>query len=209
MLRGLAGTFRRTAKGVTLDKKPTRGYGMMPGAIIPKENWMYIRLGWFAEFYRLPDDTYMVYVFDTVGNIAAYRKFLNSGDPKASMLLYKQPTHGFFSSGPDPIEEIFNRAPKGLIAVYRVTAMDAKADVHESWESWKNTIYVDMMSVRKGWRRQNLNTLMIQTFKKNWPGREVKFSPPTDAGKAFIGARGYDEEPPKPTRIKLASKRKH
>jgi len=196
--------FKRTAAGVTMDDVPTRGYGLMPGAVIPNENWVYIRLGVAAEmFLNLPADTFMVYVFDTEKNIAAYRKYLSK--PKAAMLMYKLPTGGFLSQGPGPIEEIFNRAPKGLIAVYRVVAVDDKADVHKSW---KGIIYVDMMSVHSGWRRQNINTLAIQTFKKNWPGREVKFSSPTRAGEGFMAARGFSE-PKKPTRIKLTGKRAH
>jgi hypothetical protein len=204
-LKGLDAVFKRSPDGVvTMDDVPTRGYGLMPGAVIPDENWMYIRLGVAAEmFINLPADTFMVYVFDTEKNLAAYRKYLSN--PKATMLLYKLPTGGFLSQGLGPIEEIFSRAPKGLIAVYRVVAVDDKADVHKSW---KGVIFVDMMSVRAGWRRQNINTLAIQTFKKNWPGRKVDFSPPTHAGRAFMEGRGF-VEPQKPTRIKLTGKRAH
>lgn len=179
----LFGTFKRTAQGVTLDKKPTKE---MTSGTVPDENiiW-YGPMGAAASFFLgLPANSFMVYVFDTAKNKEAYTAELKGG---AQPLMYKVQRGGLLQPGQSAIDEIFDRAPKGLIAVYRVAA--ARGDDDD--ESWKNIIYVDMMSVREKWQRQGINTMMMNTFKAEWPGREVKFSSPTHKGAAFMKARGF------------------
>lgn len=49
-----------------------------------------------------------------------------------------------------------------------------------------NTIFVDMMSVRTNWRRNRINSLMIDALKKRFPQAKLSFSSPTDQGQKFI-----------------------
>jgi hypothetical protein len=177
----LHGTFKKSGKGVTLDGKPIKGAKVTA----PDDNTlMYGPLGVAAEMMmNLPKNTFMVYLFDTEENAEAYRVKLRAGELP---LMFRVQSGGLLRSGVDAIDEVFKRAPKGCIAVYRVSAANG-ADDHESWTS---IIYVDMMSVRKQWQRKGINTMMIDTFRQEWPGREVKYSKATKAGQAFIASQG-------------------
>jgi hypothetical protein len=73
-----------------------------------------------------------------------------------------------------PIDSIFVKpGAKGLIGAVKFIA---RPDV----------LYIDFMSVRKGWRRRGINSLMIRTLVTEFPGRQLAFSEPTAMGSKFI-----------------------
>jgi len=174
-LAGLDGTFKKTKAGVKLDRQPTRG----SDASFPTENiFRYGPFGVAAEMMlNLPRETYMLYCFDTEANCTKYVEKVRAG---AQPVLFKRGMG--MQMGEGPINEIFKRTPVGCIAVYLVSVGTEKG--------WEGITYVDMMSVKAPWQRQNINTMMMRTLQQWQPNRKIEFSSPTHAGSAFIKARG-------------------
>lgn len=57
-------------------------------------------------------------------------------------------------------------------------------------------IYVDKMTVRPGWKRNTINSKLVQALKKEYPNRELNFSGPTPDGRNFIkNFTGQDWKP--------------
>lgn len=57
-------------------------------------------------------------------------------------------------------------------------------------------IYVDKMTVRPGYKRQTINTKLIQALQATFPNRPVHFSGPTEDGSKFIKSfTGADWKP--------------
>jgi hypothetical protein len=55
-------------------------------------------------------------------------------------------------------------------------------------------IYIDMMSVRPGFKNAHIATLMVDALKKNWPGLSMRTSHRTDDGSKFFAK--YDPSVP-------------
>jgi hypothetical protein len=62
----------------------------------------------------------------------------------------------------------------------------------------EKSIYIDMMSVRTAWRRNRINSLMIDALRSCYPKAKLEYSSPTQAGEKFI--KGYSK--PEPTRLR-------
>ena len=89
-----------------------------------------------------------------------------------SLLLFFP--HKFMNNS--PISDIWLRnkpIQKGIIGVL-------EAYTHET------IIFIDMMSVRKGYMKNGINQLMIKTLIEEFPNAIIKFSEPTKVGKEFI-----------------------
>jgi len=56
-------------------------------------------------------------------------------------------------------------------------------------------LVITHMSVRPKWRRNRVNTLMIDTAAEYHPGLEVVFDDPTEMGKSFMRSRGIQVNP--------------
>lgn len=191
----LAGTFKKTKKGLTLDGRAVRGEPRMPD-----ENSLLLGpLGPAAEmFLGLPPETFLYYAFATEKESTAYQQALRAGEAKP--LFFKRQTFGLRGNA---IDEIWTRAPKGLIGVLQLV-FAAEGD-------WKDIVYVDMMSVRGTWQRGGINALMLKDVmsSKRAKGRKLVFSKTTHAGQAFAEwwrAQGFDvtvegEKPKKATRL--------
>lgn len=53
-------------------------------------------------------------------------------------------------------------------------------------------IVLTHMSVQPKYRRQGVNTLLVDTVMSNYPGRKVVFDDPTPDGKRFMRGRGFE-----------------
>lgn len=167
----LAGTFKKTKKGLMLDGQFARNAPRMPD----ENAFMMGPLGPAAEmFLGLPSNTFMYYAFATEKDREAYQSGLRSG--KAQPLFFKRQT---FAMHFNVIDEIWRRAPKGLIGVLQVVLHDTS--------DWKDIVFVDMMSVHPKWQRGGVNALMLKDLlsSKSAKGRKLVFSPTTHAGQAF------------------------
>lgn len=191
----LGGTFKKTKKGLMLDGKFARSAPSMPD-----ENVLLLGpLGTAAEmFLGLPSETFLYYAFATEKERQTYQSALRAG--KAQPLLFKrQPLWVSWNA----IDEIWTRAPKGLIGVLQL--------VFANENDWKDVVYVDMMSVRGSWQRNGINALMLKAVmsSERAKGRKLMFSKTTHAGQAFAEwwrTQGFDvtvegEKPKKATRL--------
>lgn len=52
------------------------------------------------------------------------------------------------------------------------------------------TIYLDMLSTRPGWKRNSIASKLVATLKKHFPGRNIEHSSSTDDGYKFLKATG-------------------
>ena len=198
----LNGTFTRSGNFVLLNRRRFKNAGLE----VPEENIVHFNLG-ANELYTImtgasrPGQIHMVYVFDTDANATAYEEGVRASQG-ATMLHFR--LGGRFSmGGPGPIEEVFARrpnkqkkavgTPKGLIAMYRVIIQTEPVKLtigteeypDKDWEHRKDVIYVDMMTVRPGWKQQGINTAMMNYFLKEFPGRRIEFSEKTLQGEKF------------------------
>lgn len=85
---------------------------------------------------------------------------------------------GTFLSGGSPITDVWKKkfAKKGTEHILGIIEGNTKDDL----------IYINMMTVRPKYKRNTINSKMIQFLKKGFPNAELKFSDPTDEGKKFI-----------------------
>lgn len=146
--------------------------------VLPTENvTKFGPLGVASVFRSLPAETYYFYVYDSPASRQEH---------KNAKMLVKNGQYLFFKNqirfmaNYNAIDEIFKRAPKGIIAVYEVVLSDE--------DGWKGVAYVNMMSVRAGWKRNGINMAMMRKLVQDYPKRKLQFSDPTDQGKAFIKA---------------------
>jgi ribosomal protein S18 acetylase RimI-like enzyme len=58
----------------------------------------------------------------------------------------------------------------------------------------KDEIYISFMKVRPQYRRNTINTKMVQALKKEFPGAKIKFEDPTKDGNKFIDKTYPDAE---------------
>lgn len=171
---GLGGTFALDQRyGKFVPGVVTHDGGAVPSDLPDENVIMFGPFGGAAGmFWNLPNESYMIYVHATPAGKAAHEERIKAGN----YLLFKPAD----PHGDGPIHEIWKRAPADMIAIARVAA--------GTEGTWKDVIYVDMMAVRKEWRRNKLNTVLMRTFVKEWPGRKLAFSNPTHDGEAFIKA---------------------
>lgn len=198
----LNGTFTRNGGFVLLNRRRFKNAGLD----VPDENIVHFNLG-ANELYTMmtgasrPGEIHMVYVFDTDEHAMAYEAGVQAS--RGATMLHFRLGGRFFGGGPGPIEEVFVRrankkmqtagTPKGLIAMYRVIVQKEpikltigdKEYPDADWEQRKDVIYVDMMTVKPGWKQQGINTSMMNYFLKQFPGRRIEFSEKTHQGELF------------------------
>ena len=99
------------------------------------------------------------------------------------LVFFPKASFGFGSAGTGPIHDIWKskqrlnpaekQIQKGIIG-----AIEAHTD--------PNIIYIEMMSVRKGYMKNGINNLMIKQLIAQFPNAVLKFSNPTKEGLGFI-----------------------
>ncbi len=117
----------------------------------------------------LPEGSTWVYFMDSEESA----KDMKAG--KIPMLMVPQ---GTFMSGGSPITDVWSRrfAKAGTEHILGMIEGNTNED----------TIYINMMTVRPKYKRNTINTKMIQFLQKQFPKAKVQFSSPTDQGKKFI-----------------------
>lgn len=103
---------------------------------------------------------------------------------KQGMIPYLIVPKGSFYSGGNPITDVWKKKFQQKGQEHILGLIEANTTEQE--------IYVDMMSVRKDYRRNTINAKMIQALKEMFPSAQVKFSSPTDDGRKFIKSQYPD-----------------
>lgn len=107
---------------------------------------------------------------------------------------------------------LIKMAESGDIAIYpRHRPMFGRGTIERFWQNpetkaltkllagavqyviFDDEIMVTHMSVRPKWRRNGLNTLMIEAIEAANPGKPVVYEEPTDMGKKFMASRGLGD----------------
>lgn len=91
-------------------------------------------------------------------------------DGTLDYLMFPFVRFGFGQEG--PITRIWRTAPKEYLAAIEATV--------------KGEIYVDMLSVRPGYRNNHVATLMMDALRAEWPALPVRTSHRTDKGEKFF-----------------------
>lgn len=94
-------------------------------------------------------------------------------DGSLDYLMFPFARRTFFMSSEEPsITRIWRKAPKEYLAAIEATV--------------KSEIYVDMLSVRPGYRNNHVATLLMDAIRENWPDLKVRTSHRTPNGEAFF-----------------------
>lgn len=129
--------------------------------------------------FRIPENT--PHMFEP-GTTWVY--FLDSEEAADRMAAGEIPMltvpQGTFYSGGDPINDVWKEkfAKKGTEHILGI--LEGYTD--------ENQIYVKLMTVRPKYKRNTINSKMIQFLKEEFPKAEVTFSSPTPQGQKFIDA---------------------
>lgn len=137
------------------------------------ENIVFIRNdnpnGWTAEGFSL------VYFMDSPESAQKIAK---------GEIPYLMIPRGTFYSGGNPITDVWKKKHQTAGQEHILGLIEANV--------MPDNIYIDMMSVRPKYKRNTINTLMINCIKQSYPKAKVTFSGPTDEGRKFIKSQKYD-----------------
>lgn len=97
---------------------------------------------------------------------------------KEGKMLYLLLPRGTFYSGGNPITDVWKKKFQQQGHQHILGLIEANTDEEQ--------IYIDAMSVRKEYRRQSINTKMIEMLKDLFPTAKVVFSSATKDGQKFI-----------------------
>jgi hypothetical protein len=126
--------------------------------------------GFFAPGYTL------VYFMDSDESATAM---------KEGKLPYLMVPRGAFHSGGNPITDVWKKK-------YQKPGTEHILGLIEG-NSSEEGIYVDMISVRPGWKRNSIASKMLQAIKKLYPQAKVGTSGKTDDGEKFFKSQGVSE----------------
>jgi len=117
-------------------------------------------------------------IFHEAGAIWVY--FLDSEESAKKMIAQQIPflTVPTIADGDDPITEVWKKryAKKGTEHILGLLEGNAN----------EKDIYINMMTVRPKYKRNTINTKMIQFLQSEFPNAKISFSSPTPEGKKFI-----------------------
>lgn len=89
-------------------------------------------------------------------------------------------------SGRSPIKDIWSKRrgskEHSTLDAEVVGALRAQVD--------EESIYIDMVSVRPGWKRNSIASKMVEALKARWAGKKVDHSDTTSDGHKFLKATG-------------------
>jgi hypothetical protein len=112
-------------------------------------------------------------------------------------------TFVYFMDSDESVQDMKNHKIDYLIIHDRIRSDWNSAPIKDVWKKAKangqehilgvvqgvvddKEIYIDKMSVRPGYKKNSINTKMIQELEKTFPGRKLGFSGPTKDGAEFI-----------------------
>lgn len=141
---------------------------------------------------------------DTVmGNIVVFRMdqggffapgytlvyFMDSDESAKAMkegkLPYLMIPRGSFHSGGNPITDVWKKKYQKPGTEHILGLIEGNSNEHQ--------IYIDMISVRPGWKRNTIAAKMLQAIKKLYPNAKVGTSAKTNDGEKFFKKQGVDE----------------
>ena len=115
----------------------------------------------------------LVYFMDTAENAQKM---------KYGKIPYLMTPRGTFMTGGSPITDIWKKRFQRPGTESILGHIEAFVDLDDT----SKDIYIDMMTVRPGYRRNRINSLMIDALRKSFQNRKVTFSKPTSDGSKFI-----------------------
>lgn len=112
--------------------------------------------------------------------------FMDSDESAQEMVKGKLPylmvPTGTFMSGGSPIHDVWKKRFQKPGHEHILGLLQAHSD--------EKNIFINMASVRPGYRRNSIASKMLDLLKKQYPNAKLKHSSPTDDGTSFIKARG-------------------
>lgn len=128
-------------------------------------------------FFRIPENTRHLY---EAGTTWVY--FMDSEESSEKMKSGQIPMlmipQGTFFSGGNPITDVWSKkfAKEGTEHILGI--LEGNSNEEE--------IYINMMTVRPKYKRNTINTKMIQFLQSIFPNAKISYSSPTPEGKKFI-----------------------
>jgi len=137
-------------------------------------------LGPFAQHFGFDPDTMLLYFFVDPADKPKMIDITTGRDTENVIPLF--PTRRPGKSGPGTIDVFWSKpaAKKWLAGALQFIPQD-------------DQIILTHMAVKPKWRRNRLNTLMIEIMKDEFPNRKVLFHEPTDIGYKFMKFYGGEE----------------
>lgn len=118
--------------------------------------------------------------------------FLNNEENAEKMrkgeIGYLMVPRATFMSGGSPISDLWKKKFQQKGTENILGHIEAKIDL----DNTTNEIYIEMMTVRPGYKRNKINSMMIDALKHVYPKHKVVFSSPTNDGRKFI--KNYNKE---------------
>lgn len=131
-----------------------------------------------AEFFGYDRNTYVLYFLQDSADLRALTEMARSGD---IAIFPRRRAIG----GPGTLDMFWkNSETKALTKLLAGAVQYIVLD---------NKVIITHMSVRSKWRRNGLNTLMIEVIEAAHPGKSLVYEDPTDMGKKFMASRGLGD----------------
>lgn len=121
-----------------------------------------------GRFFNVPPGEYYLFFLDEPQRV----KTIADRFPMFPPFGFSAFRLGFRSS---PIKDIWKkgRNSDGMIGIVRFYVRD-------------EFVFIDMMSVKPGYKHNHVNTFMMRAIQDQFPNKELCFSDPTEPGKKFI-----------------------
>jgi hypothetical protein len=133
-------------------------------------------LGPTGEFFGYDRNTYLMYFLTNGAYASRALNIVRTGEIPIYRLTRamtaSKGTLDMFWANPDT---------KGMTKLLAAAMQYVRAD---------DKIIITHMSVLPKWRRNRINSLMVDTIAAKYPGRPIVFDAPTDLGKKFMSSRG-------------------
>lgn len=136
-----------------------------------RENMVFIRQQNQGGF--IPEGWSVIYFMDTeeAANMMANGK-----------MPYLLVPRGTFSSGGSPITDIWKKR-------FQKPGHEHILGVLEG-NTMPDNVYIDMITVRSGYRRNSIAKKMVELIKQEYPNAKITYSSPTDQGRKFFKSQG-------------------
>lgn len=107
---------------------------------------------------------------------------------KAGQIPYLMVPRGTFHSGGSPITDIWSKRFQRPGTEHILGVIEGMTD--------ENIIYIEMITVRPGWKRNHIAKAMQDVLRKDFPNAKITTSSRTDAGEKLAKGTGISDEKP-------------
>jgi len=176
---------RAASRRVNPDLVARRGKVKADGIPFAEADWKLIDdentiiTGPLPPLFDLPN-TFMIYVAKNPASVRALIDVITGKDTKHTIPLFGY-RRDFM--GPGTIDQLWRTA-----FAKRHVIGAAKFTVEE------NRVIVTHMAVKKAFRRNRINTFMLEKLQEEYPGKAIQFHELTEEGRGFMEAWGRGEE---------------